>query len=150
MKRGQDALRAMASAILAELAGVDTTSSAAVQTETVENPAEMLEVNDTFDAVSQLRRYRALRAAGADASESMALAGISEPRTTRRQFLTQRLGRRDAREAAGGEENAAGAETAFDAVDMRQNELTEAAAPSRLSEIYRRDARRYDGPFERY
>ena len=68
--------------------------------------------------------------------------------TTRRQFLQQRRERRKMRDAETSDSGAQ--DETFSSADTKTNELTDTGMPARLSEVYRRDARRYDTPFERY
>lgn len=111
---------------------------------------EILDEKDTLESISRQRRYRAMLAAG-DAAATETGLDEDAPRTERRQFLSQRLERRAERtkhDAADSEDGVAAEDIAV--TDVRRNELTDTGLPARLSEVYRRDARRYDGAFERY
>lgn len=145
MKTANLQLQEMARTILAEL---DRAVFPQGLTETeLDDAAEKVERRENLNANSQLVRYRALRALENSGGNGTVLAAMSAPRMTRRAFLAQRIERRESRNADEGGEDADG-ETF--ATDLRRDELTDAGTPAQLSEIYRRDARRYDGPFERY
>ena len=148
MKKTDSKLREIARTILLAL---DKAAADAVVTET--EPAEIsenIEYTDSEDINSRFNRYRALRAANMGAEADNSLAEMSVPRTTRKQYLSQRLERRETRRAGQtGDTGDDGAENGF-AADPQAELLTDRGAPARLSEVYRRDARRYDSPFERY
>ena len=157
MKKTNTQLQETARMILDELTGWSWSAERDAPDEAAER--ELLEENDILGAVSLLRRYEAVGRVGVDRSVEAGLTPPGAPRTTRRDFLSQRLERRAARNAAetdagAAAENAglsgADAEDAVFVTDLRRDELTENGLPERLSEVYRRDARRYDGPFERY
>lgn len=112
--------------------------------------SEILDERDTLEKISRQRRYREMLVGG-DAAANETVLGEDAPRMERRQFLSQRLERRAERvehDAADSEDEAVAENIVV--TDVRQNELTDAGLPVRLSEVYRRDARRYDGAFERY
>ena len=146
MKKADEELRRAARSILAELDRAAATQGS-LETDLAEMPDEF-DYSDTTDTVYQLKRYRALRAAEISGNNILTDTEMSAPRTTRRQFLQQRIERRMKRDAG---QNGGGAldGEAVEA-DVKKSELTDAGMPARLSEVYRRDARRYDGPFERY
>jgi len=110
----------------------------------------ILDERDTLEKISRQKRYRTMFSAGG-ATVSGTVLDEDAPRMERRQFLSQRLERRAERtkhDAADSGDEAA--EEEFAVTDVRRNELTDTGLPARLSEVYRRDARRYDGAFERY
>lgn len=147
MKTAGSELREMARAILAELDGASWQPEEGLPEEN-RTPGDSLDEQDMKDMIYRLRGYRALRT-GEHGNETATQAWTSAPRTTRRQFLSQRLERRAERDAENSVENSGETEN-FTVAEVRRDELTDAGTPARLSEIYRRDARRYDGPFERY
>ena len=136
----------MARTILAELD--KATSGQGLPEDETEAFSDKMELSDTLNAVSQLRRYRALRTAASGSDSDRILAELNTPRTTRRQFLAQRLERRETRKAA--DDYGETADSDDFTADVRRDVLTDAGLPAQLSEVYRRDARRYDSPFERY
>lgn len=147
MRMTRSALRETAGLLLAELEEKPGESlrnageEAAVDT-------DMFDEKDTLDAIYCAKRYKALRTAGASL-EAYGLSDETAAALARRQpalsaeFLSKPGGR-----AAGN--TAADAAGAVILDDVRKNELTDTDTPARLSEIFRRDARCYDGPFERY
>ncbi|NLH01872.1 MAG: hypothetical protein GX488_08270 [Clostridiales bacterium] len=75
------------------------------------------------------------------------------PRRTRREFLEQRIERRTNR--TGSLENSAVNETdkrskIFSETIRSEDSSVKGRLPEKLSDAFRRDARRYDGAFERY
>ena len=147
MRMTRSALRETAGLLLAELEEKPGESlrnageEAAVDT-------DMFDEKDTLDAIYCAKRYKALRTAGASL-EAYGLSDETAAALARRQpalsaeFLSKPGGR-----AAGN--TAADAAGAVILDDVWKNELTDTDTPARLSEIFRRDARCYDGPFERY
>ena len=147
MRMTRSALRETAGLLLAELEEKPGESlrnageEAAVDT-------DMFDEKDTLDAIYCAKRYKALRTAGASL-EAYGLSDETAAALARRQpalsaeFLSKPGGRAEGNTAA----DAAGA-VILD--DVWKNELTDTDTPARLSEIFRRDARCYDGPFERY
>ncbi len=71
------------------------------------------------------------------------------PRLSRREFLEQRVLRRKAREGFDGSAAESGSGT-IKSVVTKSGSLTQADLPEKLSDIFCRDARRYDGAFEKY
>ena len=147
MKKTDTGLREVARTILAQLD--ETAPMQRLPEIDTEDTTEKLELSDTLDVVSQLRRYRALHAAETGRNADAALAAMNAPRTTRRQFLAQRLERRETRDTDSADVTETADGESF-VTDVRRDELTDAGMPARLSEVYQRDARRYDSPFERY
>lgn len=160
--RSKEELRETARTILAELDktalkrnGLDGGEAAAAEeTEfpsiaVEETERRVLEQQDMLEKLSRQKRYRAkmeMRNTPNPVSPDQ-----SAPQAKRKQFLEQRLERREVRAAATGMDG--GADEAGGTImvtDVRRDELTEDGLPFRLSEVYRRDARRYDGTFERY
>lgn len=106
------------------------------------------EQQDMLEKVSQQKRYRAMEMWD---TPNLVSAGQSTPQTKRKQLLRERLERREVRAAVASTDGGADeAEGTIMVTDVRRDELTEGGLPFRLSEVYRRDARRYDGTFERY
>ncbi|MGI5979341.1 MAG: hypothetical protein ACOX66_07580 [Oscillospiraceae bacterium] len=159
MKKEVESLKEMARIILAELDYVDM-QNAVMCEHAASKEIEYIELQDTLEATSRERRYNLREVSNRRNGTDTRVPLMSQPRTTRRAFLSQRLERRAARE----NEETAGAlplfpeteasdpetERAAFVTDIRRDELTDAGLPARLSEVYHRDARRYDGPFERY
>ena len=147
MRMTRSALRETAGLLLAELEEKPGESlrnageEAAVDT-------DIFDEKDTLDAIYCAKRYKALRTAGASL-EAYGLSDETAAALARRQpalsaeFLSKPGGR-----AAGN--TAADAAGAVILDDVWKNELTDTDTPARLSEIFRRDARCFDGPFERY
>lgn len=160
--RSKEELREAARTILAELdktalkrSGLDggeagtpeETAFPAIDVEEMEQ--RVLEQQDMLEKLSRQKRYRA-KMEMRD-TPSLASAEQSAPQAKKKQLLEQRLERREGRAAAAGTDGGAD-EAGGDIMvtDVRRDELTEDGLPFRLSEVYRRDARRYDGTFERY
>lgn len=160
--RSDEELREAAQMILAELDQTEPKKDGSDGDETagaektefpvdVDEPEQRvgLEQQNMLKKISRQRRYRAMMEPEDESN------GASErentPQTERKQFPEQKLKRREARAVSAGVDG--GADEAGDSImvtDVRRNELTEDGLPFRLSEVYRRDARRYDGTFERY
>lgn len=160
--RSDEELREAARTILAELdktalkrnglgggetAAPEETAFPAIDVDEAEQ--RVLEQQDILEKVSRQKRYRA-KMEMRD-MPNLISSDQSAPQAERKQFLEQRLERREVRAAAAGTDG--GADEAGGTImvtDVRRDELTEGGLPFRLSEVYRRDARRYDGTFERY
>lgn len=71
------------------------------------------------------------------------------PRTSRGEFLEQRLQRRRQRQEPFGSTENSSTEAEDNALTLLDN-LTQFDLPEKLSDNFCRDARRYDGTFERY
>ena len=71
------------------------------------------------------------------------------PRLSRREFLEQRISRRKAREGFDGSA-AESSQGAYKGVVTKPGSLTQPDLPEKLSDVFCRDARRYDGGFEKY
>ena len=147
MRMTRSALRETADLLLAELEEKPGESFRNAGEEAAVD-ADMFDENDTLDAIYCAKRYKALRTAGASL-EAYGLSDETAAALARRrpalsaEFLSKPGGRAVGSTAA----DTAGA-VILD--DVRKNELTDTDTPARLSEIFRRDARCFDGPFERY
>lgn len=147
MRMTRSALRETAGLLLAELEEKPGESLRNAGEE-VAVDTDMFDEKDTLDAIYCAKRYKALRTAGASL-EAYGLSDETAAALARRQpalsaeFLSKPGGR-----AAGN--TAADAAGAVILDDVWKNELTDTDTPARLSEIFRRDARCFDGPFERY
>ncbi len=162
MRMTRSALRETAGLLLAELEEKPGESlrnageEAAVDT-------DIFDEKDTFGAIYCAKRYKALCTAGTSleayglSDETAAALARRQPALSeeteatlarRRPALSAEFLRKPGGRAAGS--TAADAAGAAILDDVRKNELTDTDTPARLSEIFRRDARCYDGPFERY
>lgn len=107
-----------------------------------------MEQQDMLAKFSRRKKYRATVETGEPSNNF--LMSDSPQKAGKERLLERRPERREARAAADPD---GGTDAHGDSVlvtDVRRDELTEAGLPFRLSEVYRRDARRYDGTFERY
>ena len=171
MKRNDARLQETARVLLAELCRTDRELGGAAapgEKNTALKLKEMrgadgetIEENDILDTVTLLKRYGIRGTDEMSEPFSAKFSAAEAPRTARREFLQQRLERRARRQTeepapdggtdeSAAEADAGGLDDAVFIADVRRDELTESGLPERLSEVYRRDARRYDGPFERY
>ncbi len=147
MRMTRSALRETAGLLLAELEEKPGESLRNAWEEATVD-ADMFDEKDTLDAIYCAKRYKALRTAGASL-EAYGLSDETAAALARRQpALSAEFLRMPGGRAAG----SMAADTAGAVIldDVRKNELTDTDTPARLSEIFRRDARCYDGPFERY
>ena len=147
MRMTRSALRETAGLLLAELEEKPGESLRNAGEE-VAVDADMFDEKDTLDAICRAKRYRALRTAGASLEAYGLLDETEAALARRRPALSAAFLRMPGGRAAG----STAADTAGAVIldDVWKNELTDTDTPARLSEIFRRDARCYDGPFERY
>jgi len=147
MRMTRSALRETAGLLLAELEEKPGESLRNAGEEATVD-ADMFDEEDTLDAIYCAKGYKTLRTAGASL-EAYELSDETEAALARRRpALSAEFLRKPGGRAAGN--TAADAAGAVILDDVRKNELTDTDTPARLSEIFRRDARCYDGPFERY
>lgn len=172
MKEKDENLREMARTILVELREGERSERRGAYDETAtrgttrfDAAAERYENSigrddeEIFEEKDRLFRDFIRNAARGSANGDGAETALAGPRMTRRDFLLQRLNRRAERDSGAdgfdtvlpetGEASGETEKTVF-TTDLRRDELTADGLPEKLSEVYRRDARRFDGPFERY
>lgn len=144
MRRADEDLRRTAQEILNEL---DRAAARQGMADTESDSIDTVFDQSDINRINSVRKRYIADDTTATGGELLPTGEAEAPRMTRRQFLAQRLERRRTRSLEdGGNENT---ETVFEDV-LHEDELTDTGMPARLSEVYRRDARRYDSPFERY